>query len=257
MVARCVENLHKYGIDGINFDLITGLPAQTMETVERTVEQALTLSPSRLAVFAYAHVPWMKKHQKLLERFHLPQAEERFAMNALVSNRLTASGYQEIGIDHFARAGDPLLSMATNGTMRRNFQGYTDDQADVIIGVGLSSISNLDQAYIQNVTDAPAYHDMINRGILPVKRGCALSAEDRTRRALIERVMCDFALDFRAFPDVPVPRAALETLAQDGILDLDETGFTITPRGKAFVRVAAACFDPYLKKDGRNHARAV
>lgn len=257
MVRRHMDNLRGAGIKDINFDLITGLPAQTIDTVNKTLDQAIELNPSRLAVFPYAHVPWMKRHQKLLERFEMPNSFTRFKMNMLVEERLGEAGYHMIGIDHFARDDDDLYLMQKEGTLRRNFQGYTDDTADYLIGIGLSSISGLNSVYAQNTTDAPSYHNSIKEGRLPVQRGLVLTNEDMRRRTLIERLMCDFEIDLTQYSDIPIPHEQLALLQQDKLITLNNAILSITQEGRAFARVVAACFDPYLKTDGQHHAKAV
>lgn len=257
MVQSLMSDFHENGIEDINFDLITGLPAQTMQSVEQTIEQAIELSPKRLAVFAYAHVPWMKKHQILLEKYDRPDTSLRYAMNERVNEKLIGAGYHEIGIDHYAKSDDMLYKLQQSKELRRNFQGYTDDTADVIIGLGLSSISNLNHAYVQNNVDAPAYHAAIKEGNFPISRGCTLSADDKIRRKLIERLMCDFMINFADYPEIEIPYARLETLQQDGLIEMNEDGLHVTQQGKIFVRVVAACFDPYLETDTQHHAKAI
>ncbi|MBK9585534.1 MAG: oxygen-independent coproporphyrinogen III oxidase [Alphaproteobacteria bacterium] len=257
LVRWCVQTLRRHGIHQINFDLIVGLPEQTVESVSRTADLAMSLSPQRLAVFPYAHVPWMKKHQTLLEKFQLPGAQERFDMIETLRLMLTRRGYREIGIDHYALETDSLCRAMMRGYMRRNFQGYTDDPSRTILGFGLSSISQFETAYVQNTTDAPSYRAALSAQNLPIQRGCFLSADDRTRRALIERLMCDFRLSFADFPEISVPRDLLALLEQDGLLRVEGDYLQISEHGKPFVRVVAACFDPYLNPEAGRHARAV
>jgi len=257
MVQDCVQSLRRHGIHEINFDLIVGLPEQTIESVSRTAVLAMSLSPQRLAVFPYAHVPWMKKHQKLLEKFHLPEAQERFDMIETIRSLLTRRGYKEIGIDHYALETDSLSRAMMRGEMRRNFQGYTDDPSRTILGFGLSSISQFDTAYVQNTTDAPAYRAALSQRKFPIQRGCLLSADDHSRRALIERLMCDFTLRFADFPDIDIPKDRLALLEQDGLLHMDEERLLISRHGRPFVRVIASCFDTYLNPAAGRHARAV
>lgn len=257
MVRDCVQSLRRNGIHEINFDLIVGLPEQSVHSVSRTAELAMSLSPQRLAVFPYAHVPWMKKHQKLLERFRLPSARERFDMIETLRSLLSRRGYRDIGIDHYALETDSLSRAQNRGTMQRNFQGYTDDPSRTILGFGLSSISQFETAYVQNTTDPTAYRGALSRQDFPIQRGCVLSADDRTRRALIERLMCDFSLQFADFPEIRVPRDRLALLEQDGLLQMDGERLRVSVQGKPFVRVIAACFDPYLDPEAGRHAKAV
>lgn len=161
MVQNQIGALRAHNIHHINFDLIIGLPEQTTATVNETLDKVLKLQPSRVAVFPYAHVPWMKKHQKLLEKYKLPDTVLRYDMAKLTETRLKEAGYESIGIDHFALPDDSLVFASESGSMRRNFQGYTDDPARTILGFGLSSISQFKDAYIQNTTDAPLYRKTI------------------------------------------------------------------------------------------------
>jgi len=256
-VKRHMVTFRENGITDINFDLITGLPRQTIATVDQTLSQLLELSPSRVAVFPYAHVPWMKKHQKLLEQYERPDTHARFEMSALVQTTLTQNGYNEIGIDHYALKNDPLSRAQQNKTMRRNFQGYTDDPASTIIGFGLSSISQFDGAYIQNTTDAPTYRKSIENGTLPLARGFELSPEDKKRRALIEELMCYFYIDLEEYKDIVPQYDALEALKKDGIITLKDNKIQITKTGKPFARIVASYFDPYFNQESGRHAHAV
>ncbi|MCB1783505.1 MAG: oxygen-independent coproporphyrinogen III oxidase [Alphaproteobacteria bacterium] len=260
-VKSCVEDLRANGIEKINFDLMTGLPLQTLESLARTVEQAVSLAPHRLSVFPYAHVPWMKKHQKLLEKYEMPGTQVRFAMTAFVDKTLQESGYTAIGIDHYARPDDSLTIAQNEDRLRRNFQGYTDDPCETVIGFGLSAISSYTQSYTQNTTDAPAYRAAVEKGEFPVARGCPLTDDDRARRRLIEKLMCDFELDLSAFrvllETFPQTRSTLSLLAQDGIIELKNDHLTITEIGKPFTRIVASAFDPYFQGAEGRHARAV
>lgn len=257
LVKKNVQALRQNGIDDINFDLIIGLPCQTISTVEETVIQAISLSPSRIAVFPYAHVPWMKKHQKLLEKYNMPCALERFDMAQLVREKLTCNGYAAIGIDHFSKKTDCLYNACQTGQMRRNFQGYTDDPATTIIGFGLSSISQFEGVYCQNTTDAPTYKKFIQQGQLPVSRGLVLNEMDKMRRHLIETLMCSFTVDLSCYPAIECPTERIASLEKDGLLTMANGVLTVTEKGKPFTRVVAACFDPYFDKGATRHAKAV
>jgi oxygen-independent coproporphyrinogen-3 oxidase len=164
-------------------------------------------------------------------------------------------------MDHFAKKDDPLFKALDRKTLRRNFQGYTDDDSDVIIGFGLSSISSFGGAYLQNMTDAPEYRQAVEQDMFPVKRGYVLTAEDRRRRSLIEEIMCYFTADLNAYTDIPHLRdstdAALAALEQDGLLEMHGSRLTVTERGHPFVRIVAACFDPYFQPCETRHAKAV
>ncbi len=260
-IRRQVDALRQNGIKDINFDLIVGLPEQTYESVRNTVLETINIRPPRIAVFSYAHVPWMKKHQKLLEKYRFPTPEERFQMQEDIKTSLCAAGYNPIGIDHYALPEDSLSKARQDGTMQRNFQGYTDDPAAAILGFGLSAISQFKGAYTQNTLDAPSYRKAVEKGRLPVARGYTLSPADMASRQAIMRIMCHGFLDLQEYPDAALWDERLACLEQDGIISRKGDMIRITDRGKPFTRVAASCFDSYFQKDsykkeGR-HAKAI
>ena len=265
VTATCAEKLRKVGVRSVNLDLIYGLPYQTAAGVAATVRQALRIAPDRVAVFGYAHVPWMKKHQALLPAAALPDAVERFAQRAIVEQVLTAAGYVAIGLDHFARPDDSLAIAAANARLRRNFQGYTTDDAPVLLGLGASSIGSLPQGYVQNLPAVPAWRDAVHAGRLPVARGIALTQEDRLRRAVIDTLMCTNAVDLRAVaaqhgadPASLMDAApALQEQAHDGLVLWDGMRIIVTPAGRPFVRAVAAAFDTYLAAGTARHSVAV
>lgn len=261
LVRDRVADIRAAGIRKINFDLMTGLPRQSLETVSRTVDQAVSLDPDRLAVFPYAHVPWMKKHQKLMEKYEMPDTALRFDQGQLVHEKLLAAGYEAIGIDHYAKPDDPLMKALKERTMRRNFQGYTDDSSHTIVSFGISSISSYEGAYVQNTPDAPTYRAAIEKGAFPIMRGCVLTNDDQRRRALIEELMCYFDVNLNDYDDVaftdPKTRPALAVLEQDGLISLQDNRLTITPEGKTFVRIVASAFDPYFAVREGQHAKAI
>ncbi|MFP3920829.1 MAG: oxygen-independent coproporphyrinogen III oxidase [Dichotomicrobium sp.] len=256
--------LHEAGITSLNFDLMYGLPLQTPAMLSETVKRAVALDPARLAVFGYAHVPWMAKNQRKIDEDALPGAEMRFEMAGQARALLKASGYQAIGIDHFARPDDELARAARDGRLRRNFQGYTTDGADALIGLGASAISALPQGYVQNVVQTNDYLRAIDAGRMPVAKGLVLSDEDIWRRAVIERLMCDFAVDLEAIAlrfglsreDFAEDFERLRPLEADGLVRRDGAQVHITAEGRPLARVVAAAFDVYLGIDSteRRHA---
>ncbi|MBL3676142.1 MAG: oxygen-independent coproporphyrinogen III oxidase [Alphaproteobacteria bacterium] len=254
MVQDQVRALRMETIEAINVDLMVGLPGQTPDSVAATAHRAADLAPSRLAVFAYAHVPWMKRHQKLLEPHGLPGREARFAMARAVEAVLAERGYTPIGIDHFAAPGDALHAAFRAGRMRRNFQGYTEDAARVLLGFGPSAISALPGAYQQNTPDMASWARAVEGGDLPVARGCVLHPEDQTRAAVIEEVMCTGAA-----VDAGLAHAArLEELVADGLAARVGAGVRVTQAGRPFTRLLAACFDAYYAPEvTARHAKAV
>lgn len=261
--ADCADRLRGVGVTSLNLDLIYGLPHQTQGGVAATIGQALKIAPDRLAMFGYAHVPWMKKHQALIPDSALPGPAERFAQRETADRVIGDAGYQAIGIDHFARPDDSLAVSARNARIKRNFQGYTTDDAPALIGLGASSIGALPQGYIQNHPGVPAWRDAIRAGRLPVARGVALTAEDRLRRDVIEQVMCQFAVDLGAteaahgFAPGTLLTDALDGLASDGLVVRSGRTIRVTEAGRPFVRAVAACFDSYLQAGEQRHSSAV
>ena len=265
VVERVCSWLREYGIDDINLDLMYGLPRQTIERVVKMVDEAHRLRPSRLALFGYAHVPWMKAHQRMIDEAELPGAGARWQQFAAASERLQALGYQSVGLDHFARGDDPLVKAQQHGVLRRNFQGYTTDAAPVLLGFGASAIGGLPQGYVQNVAPLKDYAGAVTAGRLPIARGVALSADDRLRGAVIERLMCDLRVDLSALcedhgREVTALADCIERLgplAVDGLVVVDGNRVVMTEVGRPLVRLAAAAFDAYLEQGEKMHSRAV
>jgi oxygen-independent coproporphyrinogen-3 oxidase len=264
-VVDCVTMLRDAGISAVNLDLMYGLPFQGLAEVRRTAELAAGLSPSRLAIFGYAHVPWFKVHQRLIDAATLPGAAERIAQANAARETLEGFGYETIGLDHFARPDDPMAVAARNGTLRRNFQGYTTDSADALLGLGPSSVGRLPEGYVQNASDNGGWRRAVEAGSIPVTRGVAFSGEDLARAAVIERLMCDFAVDFGAISRTMLGDATamddaaeeLDGLAQQGVLVRDGRRITLTLEGRPFMRLAAAAFDAYLHAGAARHSAAV
>lgn len=252
-VERVMTALRAAGITAINLDIMYGLPLQSLASIQKTVEQVLTLNPTRIALFSYAHVPSMKPYQKKLEQYGLPTSEEKLAQEMLARQLLCAAGYTAIGIDHFAKPDDPLSKAQAAGRLHRNFQGYTDDPSDWMIGVGASSISDAGQMFVQNEPDLETYQQQIVAGHLPLKRMCVRPAEDEERGQIIRRLMCDFAVDLASISAHPEAYAkelaALKPFADAGLIALD--GYTIkltTPHLMA-IRTICTLFDSYYKPE--------
>lgn len=267
LTEQAITWLRAEGFTSINLDLIYGLPYQTVDTFRDTLEQVLELNPDRLAVFSYAHVPWMKPAQKILEReAALPLPEEKLAMLKLTIETLTARGYVYIGMDHFARATDELAIAQAAGTLQRNFQGYSTRAGVEIMAFGISAISQTPGSYRQNHKSLDAYYAALDRGEAPAGRGLELTTDDCRRREVIMRVMCDlrldyaalsreFGLDFRTVYAAELER--LRPLAADGLVELQPEGLRVTEAGRLFLRNIAVCFDAYFTAQSRQHARAV
>jgi oxygen-independent coproporphyrinogen-3 oxidase len=264
----CARSLRALGIGSLNLDLIYGLPRQTEESVVRTARRALDLDADRVAVFGYAHVPWMKRHQALIPEETLPTPPQRFVQQRAIAQVLEADGgYLPVGLDHYARPGDALAIAAETRHLHRSFQGYTTDAAPALIGIGASSIGTLPQGYVQNASGVPAYTQAIREGRLATARGVELSGDDRLRRDVIERIMCDLRADLVALAAVhaadPSPLLAsadgLGRFEADGLVRWDGQRVEVTEAGRPFVRSVAAVFDTYLVENPavRRHANAV
>ena len=260
--ALAVEAFRAVGVRSINLDLVYGLPHQTIASAERTLSQVLSLAPDRIAIFGYAHMPQRMKNQRLIDAAVLPDPAMRLVMSKVLAARLGEAGYRQIGIDHFARPDDAMAVKP----IQRNFQGYTTDPTDVLLGLGASAISRLPQGFAQNVVPTADYMRRIAKTGSAIARGIVLSDDDRARAFVIERLMCDFAFDAAAVVEHHGPRLAAPLLAtasrviaedRDGLVEKTETGFRITARGRPFTRSICAAFDPYLPASTALHSAAV
>jgi oxygen-independent coproporphyrinogen-3 oxidase len=252
--------LRTAGIAALNFDLIYGLPHQTLKDIERSVDLAAILEPDRLSVFGYAHVPWMKTHQKMIPDEALPGTEARYAQSEALAARLVQRGYVRIGLDHFALPGDAMTRALKAGTLRRNFQGYTVDNASALLGFGASSIGKLRQGYVQNQVPMKAYSDAVEAGQLATARGVALTSEDRVRGRIIEKLMCDMAVDLSEFGGTGEWQdelRAIEPLEDDGLARVTGSRIEVTELGRPFMRLVCAAFDAYLKPQPARYSKAI
>ena len=243
------------GFESVNVDLIYGLPYQTPDSFGRTIERVLEMAPDRLAMFGYAHVPWLKPNQRLLPQAHLPGAMQRVGLFVAAAQRLEAAGYSQIGLDHFARADDTLSTAQKDGTLTRNFQGYSVHAANDTVAFGVSAISDVGGAFAQSSHKLSDWERAIGEGRLPVERGLARTADDELRGAAIRQLMClmridqpvlvrDFGDRGAALYDEALPKLA--PLAGDGLIALRQGGFDVTPLGHLFLRNIAMAFDAYL-----------
>ena len=262
--AEVIEAMRKRGVRSVNCDLLYGLPYQALDTMAKTVADIISLKPDRIALFGYAHVPWMKKHQALIPEDALPDAEERFRQMSLAAGMLAEAGYEAIGIDHFALADDTLAKAARTGRLRRNFQGYTDESADALIGLGASSISQLPEGYWQNMPATGEYRRMVESGDLAVVRGIALQPEDRARAFVIERIMCAYGFSacelkarFDAGTDEIIAEAQAYARENPEVCVYDRFGFRLKNEAFPFARSVAAVFDTYLGRGKGRHSAAV
>ncbi len=265
MVAAANDRLRKAGVSAINFDLMYGLPGQTPENVAASAEAAVTLRPDRVAVFGYAHVPWMKKHQVMIAEAELADGDGRWAQAEAADQVLRQAGYLRIGLDHYALPDDPLARAARDGTMQRNFQGYTDDSAPILVPVGPSSIGRFAGGFVQNAAATDVWSRTVEAGRLPIARELRVTVEDTMRAAVIERLMCDLTVDVGGVcarhgfsPDMLDDAvAAAATLQADGLCRVEGRRVSIPADAYRLMRVVAACFDAGLPAVARRHAPAV
>ena len=262
---QVIDWLREAGIEAINVDLMYGLPYQDLDGIGRTVEAAVGLAPDRLALFGYAHVPWMKRHQRLIDENALPDPVMRWAHFQYASDGLRAAGYRPIGLDHFAKPDDSLVRAQVAGRLRRNFQGYTVDPTAALIGLGPSAIGALPAAYVQNQVPLLAWREAVGENRFAVARGLILDDEDRLRRVVIERLMCDLKVDLAAelqafdrgtdhFTD---ELERIDELAVDGIVERHGRVVQVPDPSRPLVRIVAAVFDQYLEASDIRHAQAV
>jgi oxygen-independent coproporphyrinogen-3 oxidase len=259
-----VRQLRDLGIGSVNLDIVYGLPHQDREMLLRTIDMSLSMNPDRVAMFGYAHVPWVKKHQSLIDTATLAGPVDRFAMATAGAKAILGAGYQSIGIDHFAKPGDSMARKLRDGSLRRNFQGYTTDGADALIGLGASSIGRLPQGYVQNITATGQYCQAISESRLPIARGFPLSDADRATASAIEELMCQYAFSiaelrarFGSAADDVCNDALHASFNEDGFITFDGDTFAITKEGRPFVRTIAAKFDRYIDRGQAKHSSAI
>lgn len=264
-IRWAAEALRAQGVTSLNLDLMYGLPLQAVENVITTVAQVATLRPERIALFGYAHVPWMKPHQKLIKDVDLPGPEARFAQSQAAARYLVQKGWQAVGLDHFALPHDSMAAAARAGRLHRNFQGYTTDEAPVLIGLGASSISRTPQGFVQNHAQEREWRAAVASGSLPAARGVTVNPADAFLGEIIERLMCDFVVDVavvarargRELDEVRTVWGRLASFQQDGLAQVEGTTITVTERGRPFVRAICAVFDPGAAELEKRHARVV
>ena len=255
-----IQSARDLGFDSVNVDLIYGLPYQTAETFAHTVDQILELTPDRVALFSYAHVPWLKKQQGSFET-HLPEGMQKFEIFRTGLVKFLEAGYLYIGMDHFAKPGDELAVSQQNRTLHRNFQGYTTKAGADLYGMGITAISGIQNAYAQNQRDIPTWEKAVNDRGIATMRGYQLSEDDRLRRTVISRLLChtvvltdeishEFKIDFDQYFAEELRR--METFREDGLVLLTPNEIRTTWLGRIFIRNLAMLFDPYLEKQHLN-----
>lgn len=263
VTKAAVDGLRARGITSLNADILYGLPGQTREKIADSVNKLLSLSPDRVALFGYAHVPWVARRQSMIPTDELPTPQERLELFNVARDLFAMDGYAEIGIDHFARKGDGLERAARSGKLRRNFQGYTDDKCQTMIGVGASSIAKYAQGYAQNAPSTSDYQKRVRAGQLPITKGHTFTHEDHLRGRIIEALMCDFRVDysdlvarfalpqseFRAF-------GAAVDAAFPNMLHISDARIEIREHARPLTRMIARHFDAYAMSDGQ-HSSAV
>jgi oxygen-independent coproporphyrinogen-3 oxidase len=251
---RLVDGARELGFPSVNIDLIYGLPFQTPETFSRSIDQVLAIGPDRLAVYSYANVPWMKKHQNVLLP-DLPDEQTKFRIFRTALERFTEAGFEYIGMDHFARPDDELSHARRERTLHRNFQGYTTKAGTDLLGLGMSAIGSVGDSYVQNRRELSEYRRAVTESGAATFRGCRLSADDRLRRTVIGNLLCHgvvvkreieeaFAVAFDDYFANAIER--LRPCAEDGLVELSPLEIRATPLGRVFLRNLAMCFDAYL-----------
>lgn len=258
MTLEAIQGARELGFKSINIDLIYGLPFQTVESFEDTIDQVLEMKPNRLAIFSYAHVPWIKPAQKILEQA-LPSPATKLQMLKMIVEKITSEGpYDYIGMDHFARMDDELSIAQRTKTLHRNFQGYSTRGGADIYAFGMSSISQIPTAYWQNEKELPEYKATVDAGEMPITKACFVSEDDRLRRETIMRLMCDLSLDFDQMSQklginfseyFARELASLEDLEDDHLITRRLGGLEVTPTGRLFIRNIAMRFDAYLPQE--------
>lgn len=260
-----VQALRSINISSVNVDALYGLPRQDMKRIRATLEKVISLSPDRVAMFGYAHVPWLKKHQNMINDKELPNIEQRHQQAEFADKFLTSNGLHKIGIDHYATPEDSLTKALKAGTLHRNFQGYTTDQCHNLLGLGASSIGQYDGGFIQNIVPTKQYKEAISEGRFAANRGYELTQDDRIRGHIIERLMCDFSFNFDDVTD-KFGGAATQIIEMaksiaikdpDNICRVNDGEFHISEDKRAFTRIVASKFDAYLSKQNSKFSKAI
>ncbi|MDT8857199.1 oxygen-independent coproporphyrinogen III oxidase [Paracoccaceae bacterium Fryx2] len=263
LTKRVADMIRDRGVRSLNADILYGLPHQTQTRIADSVQKLLTLSPDRVALYGYAHVPWMSRRQQMIDSEAIPSAQDRLRLFETARKMFTWDGYQEIGIDHFALPDDGMAVAARNGTLRRNFQGYTDDTAPTLIGLGASSISRFQQGYAQNASGTSDHTKAIRAGEFSTHRGHVFEGEDLLRARIIEALMCDFKVNrAELLRDYDTTAERVDQLfrtaaaAFPDMVTVDATGFNIPPLSRPLARMIARSFDAYDQSKAQ-HSTAI
>lgn len=254
MTKRAVDISRNAGIKSINIDLIYGLPFQNLQKFQNTLEQIKVINPDRLAIFNYAHVPWLKKTMRKIDETTLPTPSEKLQILRYTIDFLTSNGYKMIGMDHFAKPNDELFLAIEKGELNRNFQGYTTKKSVDLIGVGLTSISEGEIFYAQNFKDMNLYEEAIDRGELPIERGIELTQNDYICKYTIMELMANFKIDIERFNskfDIDFFNyfnlEPLDEFINDGLVTLTKKSIEVSETGTLLIRNIAMVFDKYLQ----------
>jgi oxygen-independent coproporphyrinogen III oxidase len=262
-LVNCARELN---IKSISFDLIYGLPLQTPDSFHRTLQEIIDVKPDRLALYNYAHMPDRMPSQRLIKSEDLPSSVDKLTILSDSIISLSKAGYEYIGMDHFALPDDSLAKAQRDGSLQRNFQGYSTNAEADLIGIGVSSISRINESYSQNATDLATYTKLLDKELLPIAKGLVMSRDDVVRADLIQRLMCGERIEYNAFGaehDLVFDQyfehelAQLKSIKQDGLLASDDTGFQVTELGRVFLRNIAMCFDHYLRSASRDNDKTL
>ena len=266
LVAEICNLFRKYDIKNINLDFIYGLPGQTLETITKNIKLIKELDPDRIAFFGYAHVPWVKKYMRFIKDEDLPNAKDRIELYNIIANNLQDIGYQAIGLDHFAKKDSDIIEQLKKRKLKRNFQGYSTDKANILIGMGISSISYLPSGYSQNNTKNIPYPKAIEQNRLPIAKNIKITKEDKIRKLIIDEIMCYLDIDLNKFIKefdlndnyFDQELKELESLENENLIKIIDKKIIINPKTPQIARVTASFFDQYFdNKNNNKHSKAI
>jgi oxygen-independent coproporphyrinogen-3 oxidase len=268
LTRKVIDWVRALGFDSMNLDIMYGLPFQSAKTFEKTVDTIIDVDPDRIALFNFAYVPWMKKHQKVIRLQDLPVPEEKLDILKMSTEKLTRAGYVFIGMDHFAKPDDELALALKEKKLYRNFQGYSTHAGADVYAMGITSISQFGRIYAQNIKKEKDYHAALDEGILPIAKGCYLDDDDLLRRRVITKLMCDFELDFASIEkEFDIDFEAyfdwglnnLDAMMADNLLSIENRMLKVTRMGRLLIRNIAMNFDGYIerKEDSARYSRTV